>query len=51
LLSVSWPTPIRKLRFSPDGKRLAVLHANEYALRVWDIALLKDRMTDRGLGW
>jgi eukaryotic-like serine/threonine-protein kinase len=51
LLSVSWPTPIHKLRFSPDGQRLALLHANESALRVWNVGLLKERLTERGLGW
>jgi WD40 repeat protein len=51
LLSVSSPTPVRKMRFSPDGRRLAILHANEYALRVWDITRLNERLTERGLGW
>ena len=51
LLTVSWPTPIRKLRFSPDGKNLGVLHSGETALRVWSIERLKRHLDEHGLGW
>jgi WD40 repeat protein len=42
--------PIRRLRFSPDGRRLAVLVRNELAVRVWDLVALEKRLSEVDLG-
>lgn len=51
LLTISWPTPIRKLRFSSDGKSLAALHRGESAVRVWNLDFLKQQLAADGLAW
>jgi eukaryotic-like serine/threonine-protein kinase len=42
--------PVRRLRFSPDGRRLAVLVRNELAVRVWDLSTLERRLDELNLG-
>ena len=42
--------PVQRLRFSPDGRRLAVLVRNEMAVRVWDLSALESHLAELGLG-
>ncbi len=44
-------SPVRRLRFSPDGTKLAVLFRSETAVRIWDIASLRIRLAAMGLDW
>ena len=43
--------PVRRLRFSPDGTKLAVLFRSETAVRIWDLATLRTRLAAMGLDW
>ena len=43
--------PVRRLRFSPDGTKLAVLVRNETAVRIWDLASLRTRLAAMRLDW
>jgi hypothetical protein len=43
--------PVRRLRFSPDGTKLAVLVRNETAVRIWDLASLRIRLAAKRLDW
>ena len=43
--------PVRRLRFSPDGRLLGVLVQNETAVRIWDLSTLHSRLAAMGLGW
>ena len=43
--------PVRRLRFSPDGTKLAVLFRNETAVRIWDLAALRTRLAAMRLDW
>ena len=43
--------PVRRLRFSPDGRLLGVLVQNETAVRIWDLSALHSRLAAMGLGW
>ena len=43
--------PVRRLRFSPDGTKLAVLVRNETAVRIWDLASLRSRLAAMRLDW
>jgi hypothetical protein len=40
-----WPT------FSPDGSRLVVVPASYPAVFVWDLRLVRSRLTEMGLDW
>jgi WD40 repeat protein len=44
-------SPVRRLRFSPDGTKLAVLFRSETAVRIWDIASLRTRLAAMRLDW
>jgi len=39
------------LSFSPDGKSLALLIQDEYAVRFWRLERLQQRLGEFGLGW
>ncbi len=43
--------PVVAVSFSPDGSQLAVLVKNELAVRIWNIASLRKRLTEMSLGW
>ena len=43
--------PVRRLRFSPDGRLLGLLVQNETAVRIWDLSALHSRLAAMGLDW
>jgi WD40 repeat protein/tRNA A-37 threonylcarbamoyl transferase component Bud32 len=43
--------PVAAVAFSPDGERLACLVRNELAVRIWDLAALRQHMAQMNLGW
>ena len=40
--------PVRRVRFNSDGRFLAVLVRNESRVHLWDLTLLKDRLSSNG---
>jgi WD40 repeat protein len=50
LLSVPVPADVRRLAFTPDGRRLLGLLGQERAVRLWDLGRLEERLAEAGLG-
>jgi WD40 repeat protein len=51
LITLSAPGPVTWLSFTPDGKSLAMLIQDEYAVRIWRLDRLQQRLGELGLGW
>jgi serine/threonine protein kinase/WD40 repeat protein len=47
----SLPAAVRELCLSADGSQLGMLLQGEAAVRLWDLAWLRQRCEDLGLGW
>ena len=43
--------PVVSVRFSPDGRELAVLIKNERAVHIWNLAGIRERLAKIGFGW
>ncbi len=51
LVALPSPGPVIQLCFTPDSSKLAMVVANECAVRVWDLDQLQARLTKMALGW
>jgi WD40 repeat protein len=49
-LTLRAPGPVAALAFTPDGDDLGVLLEGEFAVRLWRLGRLRDKLTAAGLG-
>jgi hypothetical protein len=49
LLSLPVPAGVRRLGFTPDGRRLLGPLGQERAVRLWDLGRLEERLAEAGL--